>query len=86
MVSSVDTHIEDAHMMSLTPKVWVGLVFSMQGQTNPFGKIYEGFLYIGELMIASYRGLGSFANPFSSNLNTTNLNIFIVISKELSLR
>ena len=84
MVSFIDTHIEDGHMMSLTPKLWVGL---FDARTNkPFWENLWGALYIGELMIASYRGIGSFANPFSSNLNTTNLNIFIVISKDLSLR
>ena len=54
--------------------------------TNLFGKIYGGLLYIAELMIVSYRGMGSFTNAFSINLNTIDLNIFIGISKDLSLR
>ena len=39
-------------------------------------------------MITSYKGVESFANAFSSNLNTINLNIFLKkngVSKDLPL-
>ena len=65
LVGSIDTLLEGAHMMSLTPKVW-GTIFSMEEQTV-LGKFTRE--QISGLHFTKYKGILSFCESLFQRSN-----------------